>query len=74
MDRSDSPGSEPGGPNQAVKKKPTPRTDKEAYKVWSEGNQGMGDDYAEEVVDADFARELEREVEELKSRIAELGV
>lgn len=37
----------------------TPLTDAESTKVWSEGNQGLGDEYAEEVVSADFARKLE---------------
>lgn len=40
----------------------TPRTDAETRQVWSSGNYGMGDDYAEEVVDAKFAQRLEREL------------
>lgn len=40
----------------------TPRTDAAEYPVWSEANQGMGEEYAEQVVDAEFARDLEREL------------
>lgn len=49
----------------------TPRTDAEARKIWSEGNYGMGDDYVEEVVDADFARGLEEEIAKLESAARE---
>jgi hypothetical protein len=40
----------------------TPRTNANAYLTYTEGNCGMGPKYADEVVDADFARELEREL------------
>lgn len=42
--------------------KDTPRTNDNVYTTYSEGNQGLGEEYAEYVVDADFARELEREL------------
>ncbi len=38
---------------------PTPITDENKYKVWSEGNVGMGDEYAETVVPVEIARRLE---------------
>lgn len=40
----------------------TPRTDAEEREIYSEGNCGMGKDYAEHVVDASFARQLEEEL------------
>jgi hypothetical protein len=39
----------------------TPVTDSKAHKVWSSGNYGMGDEYADEVVDAEDMRDMERE-------------
>lgn len=39
----------------------TPLTDEEERLIYSEGNYGMGREYAEAVVDADFARRIERE-------------
>lgn len=38
----------------------TPRTDEAMYPVWSHENYGMGEKYADHVVDVDFARDLER--------------
>lgn len=52
---------------------PTPETDSEAYKTWTEGNCGMGDEYADEVVDANFARKLERERNQLRKVCDELA-
>lgn len=40
----------------------TPITDAEEYKTWSEGNQGMGDEYAEYVVPSSLARQLEEKL------------
>ena len=40
----------------------TPRTDEEEYQTWSEGNQGMGEEYAEHVAPSSLARQLEREL------------
>jgi uncharacterized protein YmfQ (DUF2313 family) len=45
---------------QLFEEGPAPWTDAAARAVWSEGNQGMGDDYAEHVVDANDVRRLER--------------
>ena len=46
----------------------TPLTDQEVRLVWSESNEGMGEDYGEFVVPASFAKELEVKVEELRKR------
>jgi hypothetical protein len=43
----------------------TPITDANEYLVWSEGNLGMGDDYADHVVSAEIARELENKLVEM---------
>lgn len=51
----------------------TPMTDAESIRVWSEGNQGLGDEYADEVVPAEFARCLERKIAKLEREIADLG-
>lgn len=40
----------------------TPRTDQHIQRIYSPGNHGMGDDYAEEVVEADFCKKLEEEL------------
>ncbi len=47
----------------------TPLTDAESTKVWSEGNQGLGDEYAEEVVPTEFARSLERKIAQLEKQL-----
>lgn len=47
----------------------TPRTDAEERLIYSEDNEGIGCDYAERVVDASFARELEREIAELREAL-----
>lgn len=46
----------------------TPLTDEQTYQVWSEGNQGLGDEYAENVVPAEFARGLEIQLKLLRER------
>ena len=46
-----------------------PRTDANVYTTYSEGNQGLGEEYAEYVVDVDFARELERELTTAQAEI-----
>ena len=42
----------------------TPITDANEYKVWSEGNFGMGDKYAEIVVPVEIAQQLENSLVE----------
>ena len=49
----------------------TPRTDEEEDSMWSEGNQGMRDGYAEKIVSANFARKLERELALVSKSLAD---
>ena len=55
----------------------TPLTDAEEYQTWSSGNYGMGSEYAENVVDSDFARRLETDrhalLEALENLLSEYG-
>jgi hypothetical protein len=44
----------------------TPITDANMRKVWSAANDGMGDDYAEHVVDVEVAQQLELQLIEAK--------
>ena len=46
----------------------TPRTDAEKYTVQTAANYGMGDEYDEHVVDVEFARALERELDALQKK------
>ncbi len=51
----------------------TPRTDTEAYLTYTEGNQGMGETYGDEVVPAAYARDLERELAETRRELAAMA-
>lgn len=47
----------------------TPYTDARLRPVYSEGNQGLGEDYAEHVMDADDARALERAFRDIRDAL-----
>ena len=53
---------------------PTPLCDEQEYETWSEGNQGMGDDYAEHVVHADIARDLEQRLRHAAKKLGAIRI
>jgi hypothetical protein len=49
----------------------TPVCDEYAYDTWSEGNQGMGDDYAEHVIPLEIALKLETRLQQALKALKE---